>query len=472
MLLVGVTGPVGSGKTSLLVQLTAWFQQQHKGVEGFLAIGEDRSSPDRGAGCYRLQMISSGNEILYATRDESKIPPYIFESETERLLLEWAENLKLLGAPALIVLDEFSSLEASGRGHVKLWDSIQSSNAPLVVIAMRSGFVSKIEHALHIQFDVCMDVQEPEAWNKLRTICGEHDDWKRIGAYGAAAGSFEASVGSMLHTARVPFRGIALSSVQSMVMTYAGDGLGTRGKIIWVPFIAAGIKALSPSGNRLNPMLAISVQGLLFTSATILFGWNVFGIMLGGFLIGAWAAAQGVLLQLLFVGGDLVRVYDVALQWIAQKLHLPPFGLIGLLLLWSSIAGIFSSAVTFYAFLRRHRTPESLQRLLLKSAAHFSADDAHRSWKSTFKQSVRDLTRPFFWIPIVILMVLILVSGSSMENVFWIAVRASTLAMVFFSLARAFDPRSFLQWLRKRGYWGPAYAFRLVFLPKRRDSVS
>jgi len=471
MLIVGVTGPVGSGKTSLLLQLTMWFQQQHKGVEGFIALAENRSVPNQGADCYRLQMIASGRELLYATRDESNVPPYKFETETERLLQEWAEQIKLQGAPALIVLDEFSSMEASGKGHAKLWDSIKSSNPPLVVIAMRSGLTSKIELALHIQFDVCIDVQEKEAWNKLRTICAEHDDWKRIGAYGAAAGSFEASVGAALHAAQVPFRGVALSSVQSMVMTYAGDGLGTRSKIVWVPFISAGMKALSPSGNRLNPMLAISVQGILFTAATAIFGWNVVGIMLGGFLVGAWAAAQGVLLQILFVGGDLVHMYDIVLQWIARFLHLPPLGLIGLLVVWSSLAGIFSSAVTFYAYARRHRTPARLQRLLSQGATMFAREDSKRSWKMIVKQSIHDLIRPFFWIPIAILIVLVLVSGSSLENAFWIAVRAATIAMVFFSLARAFDPRSFLIWLRKRGYWGPAYAFRLSFLPNKKENV-
>jgi hypothetical protein len=378
----------------------------------------------------------------------------------------------LNGAPPLIVLDEFSAMEASGKGHVKLWDTIKSSNPPLVVIAMRSGLVSNIEHVLQLQFDVCIDVREKDAWSKLRTICVEHDDWKRIGAYGAAAGSFEASVGAMLHAAQVPFRGIALSSVQSMVMTYAGDGLGTRSKIIWVPFIAAGMKALSPSGNRLNPMLAISVQGILFTVATTLFGWNIAGIMLGGFLIGAWAAAQGVLLQILFIGGDLVHMYDVVLQWVARFLHLPPLGLIGLLVVWSSIAGTLCSVVTLYAYIRRHRTPARLQQLLSKGATIFVREESKWSWKSTIKQSVHDLTRPFFWIPIAILMVLILVSGSSLESVFWIAVRASTIAMVLFALVRAVDPRSFLNWLRKRGYWGPAYAFRLAFLPNRKDRSS
>ena len=470
MLLVGVTGPIGSGKTSLLLQLTTWFQQQHKGVEGFLALGENRPVPHQGADCYRLQMIASGRELIYAIRDESKTIPYLFDMETEQQLQEWAKQIAVHGAPSLIILDEFGPREAAGKGHAQLWESIKSSNPPITVVAMRSGIVKDIEKILHMHFDVCVDVQAKGAWNTLRQICVEHEDWKRVGAYGAAAGSFEASVGTMLHTAQVPFRGIALSSVQSMVMTYAGDGLGTRGKVIWVPFISAGIKALSPSGSRLNPMLAISVQGFLFTGATELLGWNVLGIAIGGFFVGAWAAAQGVILQLLFVGGDLVHVYDTVLQWIARYLHLPPLGLIGLLVLWSSMAGIFSSSVTVYTYIRRHRTPARLQHLLSQGATVFVGEESSRSWKSTIMQGLNDLTRPYFWAPIVILMVLILISGSSWESVFWIAVRTSTIAIVVFSLARTFDPRSFLKWLRKRGYWGPAYAFRLVFLSNRKDS--
>ena len=116
MLLVGVTGPIGSGKTSLLLQLATWFQQQHKGVEGFLALGLNRSGENRGADSYRLKMIASGRDLLYATRDAAKLPPYIFDTETESQLREWAEQIKSKGAPALIILDEFGPLEASGKG--------------------------------------------------------------------------------------------------------------------------------------------------------------------------------------------------------------------------------------------------------------------------------------------------------------------------------------------------------------------
>jgi nucleoside-triphosphatase THEP1 len=470
MLVVGITGPVGSGKTSLLVSLAAWFQQQHKSVDGFFALGENRKSQNLGAEKYELQMIASGEILPYAFRDESKTPPYIFNNETETHLCEWAEQIKLSGAPALIVLDEFGPREASGKGHAQLWESIKSSNPALVVIAVRSEIIPEIEQVLKMSFDICVEVQNSDAWTKLRAICAEHDDWKRVCVYGAASGGFEASVGAMLHTMQVPFRGIGLSSVQSMVMTYAGDGLGTRGRVVWIPFISAGIKALSPSGDRLVPMLAISMQGILYTLATQLLGWNFLGVAVGGFLVGAWAAAQGVILQILFVGKDVFRVYDFILQWLADKLHLPPFGLIGLMLIWSSIAGIVSASLTVYSYRRRHRIPEKLQSLILKGAPIFASEETKLTWHATIKNSLRDLARPYFWLPIGIIMVLVLVSGSSIENVFWIAVRASTVAVVVFSLVRSFEPRAFLTWLRKRGYWGPAYAFRFVFLPSSKSN--
>ena len=144
MLLVGVTGPIGSGKTSLLVQLTTWFQQQHKSVEGFLALGENRPELHRGADFYRLQMIASGREFVYATRDDSKTIPYSFDVETEQQLQEWAKQIAVHGAPSLIILDEFGPREAAGKGHAQLWDSIKSSNPLITVIAMRNGMVKDI----------------------------------------------------------------------------------------------------------------------------------------------------------------------------------------------------------------------------------------------------------------------------------------------------------------------------------------
>ena len=57
MVLVAVTGPVGSGKTTVLSSLVQWGKEHLKSVDGFLALPQDRLAPRRGAQQYFLQMI-------------------------------------------------------------------------------------------------------------------------------------------------------------------------------------------------------------------------------------------------------------------------------------------------------------------------------------------------------------------------------------------------------------------------------
>ena len=56
------------------------------------------------------------------------------------------------------------------------------------------------------------------------------------------------------------------------------------GRVVWVPFISGGLKALSPAGNRVRPMIAIIMQGLLFGGTVQGLGWNFLAIGLGGAL--------------------------------------------------------------------------------------------------------------------------------------------------------------------------------------------
>ena len=68
------------------------------------------------------------------------------------------------------------------------------------------------------------------------------------------------------------------------IMTFAADGLGRRQRVVWVSLLAASLKSLSPTGNRLRPMLAIALQGIFYTTAISMLGWNIAGILLGGFM--------------------------------------------------------------------------------------------------------------------------------------------------------------------------------------------
>jgi nucleoside-triphosphatase THEP1 len=469
LLIIAITGGIGRGKTTLLTKLVQWHRERGKRVEGFLALAEGRKTDGKGAEGYHLQMVSDGRSLPFARRDESHNPPYVFDPETTDFLKRWAESAPASVPAALLVLDEFGPVEADGGGHLSMWPELRRSGPAVITIGLRDGLQHAIEHRLGEKFDIVLRADDPDALRKATDACAAHEDWVRVGVYGAGAGGIEASVGAALHTAQVPLRGLFLSSIQSVIMTYAADGLGRRGRVVWVPFVSASLKALSPSGNRFRPMLAIIVQGLLYGGAIAVTGWNAIGVALGGFLIGAWSALQGIALQYLFVGSDLVRAYDSIIRWVAEKLNVSLPGLVTLFSAWTLICGSIAAAVTLFAWSRRQRMPMKLTRLLERGSNRSAEVGGAIGWGNALYRGLRDLRRPYFWIPVAVVAAVILATGSPWESALWIIIRAGVLGFVLFSLARAFDPRRFIAWLRGKGHWGPALALQQALKVKKTE---
>jgi nucleoside-triphosphatase THEP1 len=470
MVLVGVAGSVGSGKTTILSSLAGWANDRHSKVDGFLALPQFRGDRGTGAKQYDLELLASGRRIPFAHRDESLSPPYQFDQETLHEVESWAVSLTEQPRLSLLILDEFGPLEARGQGHMRYWRSLQKSNPEVMVIAVRDNIVSEIEGRLGIPFDVIIEVASPTALRDLESLVLHHSDWIRVGQFGAAAGGFEATVGSALHEARIPMAGLFLSTVQSLVMMYAGDRMIDRSRVVWVPFITGALKALSPSGGRLRPMLAIAVQGLLFSLSVTLFGWNVVGILLGGWLVGAWAALQGIALQYLFIGGDLFPAVDTVIRWVAARLHLNIPGIATFVLLWASIWGTVSTVTTLLAWSRRHKLPARLSTLLSKGRRGVNLDARTHTIGDAVRRGSRDLLRPLFWAPVAVIVIILMTSGSSWEQGMWVSLRAVTIGWIFFSVAHMFDPRKLVSWLRRKGYWGPAMAFSRALRPGSKTS--
>lgn len=459
MILVAATGPVGSGKTTLLSRLVDWAKEEEKSADGFLAIAGRRATPDRGAEEYLLRRLSTGEEIPFLHRSDSRHPPYTEHPDAARRVAAWVDEIRRRPGPlSLLVLDEFGPLEAQGAGHLPHWTALRSGNPAVAVISVRDHLVEEIQTRLGLPFDVVIDTTSPKALRRLRAVVDQHPDWIRAGRFGAAAGGFEATVGAVLHGAAVPMRGLFLSTVQSLLMMYAADRMRVRRRVVWVPFISAGIKALSPSGSRLRPMLAISVQGILFSLSATVLGWNAAGVLLGGWLVGAWAAAQGIFLQYLFIGAEYFRAMDAVVRWLVDRLQVSNPGVTVIIVLWLSLWGTISSAVTLFAWSRRRRLPARLGLLLSRGAEGIVVSTGRPAILTALRQGVRDLARPFFWLPVVIVAAVIAAAGSSWEGIVWIAIRAVTVGWVFFSLARMIDPAALLAWLKRKGHWGPALA--------------
>lgn len=457
MLLIAVTGPVGAGKTTLLATLAAWSRAQGLAPEGFLARAEGREHPRAGAARYALEWVAQGVSQPFATRSPHGYPAYHFDADALAAARAWAAALKERPPCPLVLLDEFGVLEARGEGHFALWPDLRAAAPEVLVIAVRAELLDAVATRLERRFDLVVDAESTAAWETLRSACREHRDWLRVGGYGAGAGALEMSLGSALHGLHLPFTGLVMSSLQAAVLTLAGAGLGRRERVVWVPFLSAGLKALSPAGNRLRPMLAITVQGLLYSGAVRVLGWNALGVGLGGWLVGAWAAGQGVVLQWLFVGEQLLRAYAAVTGWVERHWQVGTPGLWTVVGLWIALWGLVAALATLITW-RRRALPRRFTELMGRRLEGLRDPEATPSRRRAIRQGLRDLTRPAFWGPLVLIAVVILAAGAPWGEAFWMAARALTIGFLVFTAARAFDPARLAAWLRRRGHWGPAEA--------------
>ena len=452
-LLIAVTGGPGSNKTHLLGELAAAQLARGLRVEGMLALAVGRQTPNVGANEYWLRLLGTGQELSWAVRDESLDPPYYFEPETERKLQTWAGRLRTLPPAPLLILDEFSKFEARGKGLMPLWPVLAASAPQIVVIAVREGLVGDIERVLGRKFDLCIPATAPDALQKLTRACEDFGEWTRIGLFGGAAGGLEMTVGSALHSGQIPLRGLAMSSLQAAMMVFAGSGLGSPGRVVWVPFISGGLKALSPAGNRVRPMLAIVMQGLLFGASVQALGWNFFSLGLGGALVGAWAALQGIVLQYLLLGNELIRAYDSVVLWLADKWQLTAPGLPWLVGAWAVLHALVASGVTLTAW-RLKQPPAALRQVLEKENIAIAPAPVRSGWRR-----LKDFGQWQFWVPFLLVSIILLGTGRPWVAVVWLAIRFVAVGCVLIALLSLLRPARWAEQLRRLGWWGPALAF-------------
>ncbi|MCM0604613.1 MAG: hypothetical protein KA715_00830 [Xanthomonadaceae bacterium] len=129
----------------------------------------------------------------------------------------------------------------------------------------------------------------------------------RVSTYSGLLVSAEVGLGAWIHALGLPLGGQLLSLNQGFLLSFAARNL-SRGDscdaAYGVSTVAAVLKSLSPLGKRLTPMLAIWVQGVLFSLGVFLGGAGLFGVSLGMVLLSTWSFIQPILLAMLIFGVD------------------------------------------------------------------------------------------------------------------------------------------------------------------------
>lgn len=183
--------------------------------------------------------------------------------------------------------------------------------------------------------------------------------------FSATLSLVEMSLGSFLHAFHIPFRGQILSLNQGFLLSrasFVGAKSRSDGARLshWISVTASCLKSLSPAGSRLHPMLAISIQGGLFSLGQFIGGISFLGHTIGISLISMWALAHQLFIGWLYNGNNFLDALKWAVGFIDPNLRLP-------LLIGFGVTIIFLGAALVYLSL--HMTHETWDQLQTRMAA-------------------------------------------------------------------------------------------------------
>ena len=258
-------------------------------------------------------------------------------------------------------------------------------------------------------------------------------------SHAVSLGTIEVGAGSILHAFHIPLSGHFLSLNQAFFLSRSIHLQKDARSPLMISNLAAILKSLSPAGNRLGPMLAISAQGFLFTAGTLAFGANLAGALLGCALLSVWAFAQPLLTYYIFFGATLFKSIDKVLSEFQKVFGIGPKNWWMLLTVLIVIKLLLTFGAGIAAFFVRNSTIEKYQAKLQGLGAQKLLREKGQNSRSVLK----DLLNPFFLASLALTVFFAYFTESPFSQIIWIALRPIALCLVFYFLSRT-------EWVRDR----------------------
>lgn len=243
----------------------------------------------------------------------------------------------------------------------------------------------------------------------------------------------EVGLGSFLHAFHIPFSGFLLALNQCYILNRAlllphAHSPSSRFLPITISNTTAILKTLSPYGKKLTPMLAISMQGLLFNIGTVCFGKNILGRCVGSFLLSLWPMIQPLLLYGI--------IYSSLLFDMQTSLTHIPFQIIlaGYIFMHISL----SLAICLLTHLLPTNLLDRYDRYVTSySSLHLNVKPLATSTKNSRLKGVwKDFTSPFFLLSLLLSALFLYTTLHSLESFCLVFFRLMAVAFVTFFLMR------------------------------------
>jgi hypothetical protein len=140
-------------------------------------------------------------------------------------------------------------------------------------------------------------------------------DWVYVAIFGALWGAVEISLGSYLH---ILFPSLTNTFFTGLILGFLGIAialLGRRfvphtGALLMIGIVTALLKALSPGGVKIGPMIAILAESLLMEGGLLALGADrPAGNILAGALAIAWNTVHPLIMLPLLFGQSIAQAY-------------------------------------------------------------------------------------------------------------------------------------------------------------------
>lgn len=288
---------------------------------------------------------------------------------------------------------------------------------------------------------------------------GERDP--RVSRYAVLQSVTEIGVGSLVHSLHLPLGGHFLSLNQNALLVLASRPVPSdrsthpRKRAVFVAsgvsFVSALLKGLSPAGKRAMPMLAIAIQGVLFSLGFVVFGANILGAVLGAVLLSVWGFLQPLIFAYLVFGKTLFEGVSALWADLVGKLGWNPEEA-GLWLL-GAVVGVKAIAAIIVTFLAWGASPERetayvawMRKVVTNGSSSIGSapvSTGHGPRKSPAMHpalaALLDLVRPIFLVSLAISLGFVIFSqpGKTGE-VFSYLGRTLAVAWIIFFAIRAF----------------------------------
>ncbi len=273
---------------------------------------------------------------------------------------------------------------------------------------------------------------------------------EKTGNYAALLSLIEVSLGSFLHSLRLPLSGQILSLNQIFLLNHAVIHLQNYKSPVHISTISAILKSFSPAGKKLTPMLALTAQGHLFSWGILLFGNHILGRLIGSILSSLWAFIQPLLIYLILFGKDIVFMLDYfqnklnSLYSFADDFFISLFlGLILIKVLFAIAIAIIANKISETQINTYLKWLQNKQRnkILTKTTSH-----------SPLLGALKDLFSPLYLFSFVLLCIFFFYSRGNYSTMIWNLLRPVAVGFILFYCLRAFPIERLVAKIKNKKY--------------------